>query len=450
MQLTYLKRVVFTTIIFGVAYAHAPFVEADEQDKTAKHNPLIPIGCLLRDTCDAHSKFRFESHASDELVAIKEFVARDPREIDYLDADAPNIRIDIVEKSQDADKLFSDTLKGVKEWQALPADQKYPNKPSGPSEIHQTPERIKLLQDYADSEKGGRCTAAIAALEAAVHSSDFTKTEKLSVVANIYIDYVKECYDSDSEIEKEVLDRLALFIGPSYNDMNNQVIFCTGFNFFKNYIVTAKHCVYDPRELDQVLSKENATAAHFQMHPLNLSFPSREKVVLLGDLTTIYSAQVYRGSEFETSSTYNPYDMGNDVAVIELTGRTDSTPAFPVAKPIQFAQLVYPAAFYDANALLRYGLGKANPSPELQSYVSQLIRVDTSPICSVAIVKGSCIVHACQTREGLSGTPIIQRQNGSLALVGVHDGAMVNSNPACKFGRSRYFPNYGSVLPWAR
>jgi hypothetical protein len=187
MQLTYLKRVVFTTIIFGVAYAHAPFVEADEQDKTAKHNPLIPIGCLLRDTCDAHSKFRFESHASDELVAIKEFVARDPREIDYLDADAPNIRIDIVEKSQDADKLFSDTLKGVKEWQALPADQKYPNKPSGPSEIHQTPERIKLLQDYAESEKGGRCTAANAALEAAVHSSDFTKTERNLVLLRIYI-----------------------------------------------------------------------------------------------------------------------------------------------------------------------------------------------------------------------------------------------------------------------
>jgi V8-like Glu-specific endopeptidase len=190
--------------------------------------------------------------------------------------------------------------------------------------------------------------------------------------------------------------------------------FCTGI-LVHGKIITARHCF-----------------AYQSPGTVNI-LPNHRFRTFSGNITNL---QFSVSEEFEAA---NPGDLSSDWLVL--------TPAIDIPKsdlgirqPLQWDELYIPS--FDQRSILAAML-QGTPAP--RDHAAQL---DLSPLCRVAAYERGIILHACQTEEGFSGSPLLTIDaSDRLWLVGIQSGRSEALLDACRSPLKRFFPNYGVALP---
>ena len=134
---------------------------------------------------------------------------------------------------------------------------------------------------------------------------------------------------------------------------------------------------------------------------------------------------------------FDPAVMSDDIAIVEIDEPRDLT-RFKVASHKSWDRILTFTTFIPEQQLISCQADPRNCN------IGHLIRADLAATCVSPISVGSCISHACQTRPGSSGGPIIAIRNGTPFFVGVHTGSIdKETNAVCKLPREVYYRNYG-------
>ena len=219
--------------------------------------------------------------------------------------------------------------------------------------------------------------------------------------------------------------------------------YCLGFNFRDNLVLTAKHCVVDPRALDV---QTNMAKAGNRTTPIPLAVRRNTRAFLLDGSTRMYGVHLPVTAQPQTDS-FDVVHPEDDVAIVALSdfdasGRKSFT--FEVAGTWEQLNFVWPNI---SGQLIQEFVDGRISAQDFQSVLHQTMYVDDSFKCRVASQENKCLSHACDSQGGLSGSPLLAVRGNSFSLVGVHTGSIGAGRPPCDLARTEYFPNYGLALP---
>ena len=315
---------------------------------------------------------------------------------------------------------------------------------NGPKEIVDLPPDVRAaIITYPRTAAARLCTIAVKALRdyrkdnasAPVSSDDDAVTQTEAVFQAVYRD---SCLVKDPDPRlSSVTNNLVYFI-------DGHAVTCAGIVVSKNIVLTARHCFVPDINTWMTSYQVNGIPPDYKLAIENV--PGRRAVVI-GDMTKAYAVQVLSVPANGDLSNFNPVTAADqDFLFVQLIGASlDDLPDLMPVGPISGDQLRIPALFLDGAKVLS-GFSTGSSEQRVASLVSEL-RFDTSPLCTIVVHPGRCIVHDCQTDHGYSGTPIFALRGDTYELVGVHTGSFDPSGKLCDFHRTRFFPNYGVVVP---
>lgn len=387
--------------------------------------PSIPLECLSDANCswqkgDSPFEVAKEKLFDPNLLADNASAAFSKRKARFLDErglieaisdSARRLAVDAQNPQGEAQKVIDADVKGVKLLPPRPSDY------------------VKEAERYRASSEFLKCQSSISALEIVQADGLKTNTNQDAVMTALYTRYVEACFKS---APSEFLDRLAIFAISTPNPKwQSQGIFCLGFALDSKHVVTAKHCLADPNAL-KLIKDGQWYESKVMLAPLVNS-----SVIFAKDLTKKFSYRVSSMHQKLDDEYFNPAVISDDIAIVELDEPQDFS-RFNVASHKSWDRILTFTTFIPEQQL------KVCQADPINCNVGHLIRADLAATCVSPIAIGNCISHACQTRPGSSGGPILAIRDGVPFFVGVHTGSIdKETNAVCKLPRENYYMNYG-------
>ncbi|PDS69636.1 hypothetical protein CO651_22975 [Rhizobium phaseoli] len=289
------------------------------------------------------------------------------------------------------------------------------------------PARVAII-DYPKTVRGKRCSIAVKAYRKANGNTEFHLTPTLRAVTQSI--YRTECLKIDELASHHVVfKRLVYFID------GNQIA-CAGFMIGNGVVVTARHC-FAPGE-DAWLRKFEKNQ---QMPPaLEVTDVPGRLAFVVGSKKQ-YEVRLIDDPMNGDLKVYNPaVDASKDFLFVMLENYDG--PSFPDVKFDHVRpddRLIIPGLFVEPKQL----------TPDFSPQKHLL--VDDSPACVAAATIDTCVIHACQTDLGYSGTPIFKKISNGLAFVGVHTGNYSSTvAKPCGFNRKRCLAPTLKLSPFRR
>ncbi|MGO8088429.1 hypothetical protein AB9E29_14990 [Rhizobium leguminosarum] len=293
------------------------------------------------------------------------------------------------------------------------------------------------FKEYVKFPRTKACAADVTALaaissiwgEVASLAGGFAGSEadRQALAIAVYQLYLTDCFER-VETAPDYLDRLVLL--GSFHEPSRFMPFCAGFLLKDNVMVTARHCVVPIGEAELFLGYYGPDERAKQIHvtkPVPLT-----RAMLLSDPRKLYSIQILPAGGVD----YNPNIPEVDTLALVLKGLEEGREMYPlVAEPQQWMNLEMTGVH---DVLIDLSV--------VDAWEDMTMLADRTASCTVFYVSPPCLFHSCQTRFGLSGTPLLARTSDGIALIGIHAGSVGAERPACDFKRKYSFPNYGLAL----
>jgi hypothetical protein len=241
-------------------------------------------------------------------------------------------------------------------------------------------------------------------------------SEGLKDFSNICRQYVEACLSPQS-----------LAFEPTFSDTDRRATmarvvllvttdgrpFCHGFKL-GGFVATAAHCVRDMSEGEDIAVRSIASPE-----------TSRYKLAIRGKEI----GPSFGNEDFALLRAQNPCAI-----------TTDEDRAW-LGSPVMNQRVLIPQV--NSYRLISTGFQTA---PDL----SGLVSFEDNPLCKASgVFAGGFILNGCQSAEGTSGTPYIQKDIfGHLRLVGIHSGETSGLDDPSLAGCATAFPNYGVEVPY--
>ena len=403
---------------------------------------MVPIGCLMTRACLEGSGF--EGARDGSVVSVPESASASPPGVNDVTSSDPAVaNLDATVATRKADELLAVVraeLLGVSREDLLR---------SGPMpQVHgiigPIPGAVQdRLTAYANSDDFFSCALVFRAMRKA--NADVQDAGvKAQVLWDLYLRYIDVCHKGTLDGLGEARDRLVVFVRKNRHDA--YYAFCLGFNFSGNYVLTAHHCLVEPDEIDLMVSRfEPSDPDAFIVVD---GPPVRSRALVVGEPSRLFALRVPANIPQELN--FYPFVRDKDAVVLELD-TVDRRPVanFPLAQVEEWDSISVPALFVDDDVLSK-AIDSSRPD-QVTLAIREGSAVDISPLCSLVYSQKSdrpFVFHACQTRYGYSGAPILRRgEDGRIALVGVHTGSVDKDKPVDDWPYQVLFPNYGLRLP---
>jgi hypothetical protein len=401
----------------------------------------VPIGCLMAAAC--LNGGGLETMRKTGPVTLAE--SADPRLPVYsiTSSEARVFGIDDADAAARADKLLEEVRE---EWLKLPRSKLLDRGPSPTGEhiIGPPPHSLQArLVDYAQGDDFFACTLVFETMRRANANINDNRLRS-GVLWDLYKRYIDNCHKGTIADLGKARDRIVIFVRKDLRD--NYYIYCLGFNFAANYILTAHHCLVEPDEIQLMVDRFKPTDPDAF---IEVDAPSpRSRALVLGEPSKSYLLKI--PLNLQQNLNFYPFERERDSVVLELDA-PDRTgiDSFPIGRPNQWDRIAIPALFVDDSAIsdpIKHGQGDI-----LSAAIDDGSAIDISPLCSLVYSntsKAPFVYHGCQTRYGYSGGPILRLANdGTTVLVGVHTGSVDLAHPIDGWPYGALFPNYGLTLP---
>jgi hypothetical protein len=283
---------------------------------------------------------------------------------------------------------------------------------------------VRFYQTSEDAKKCSRATRNIRSLVAdvgadaykALQSAAYINNSEHNLSRSLVEDYVSACTKPFVAAPnlKLLSPENVLKIRKTVGLIKTPNTMCIG-AFVGNVVMTAKHC-FETSQVDGNLTIEVSAST---------------------DFTTIDGTDYALKPVVPGKTTLLASDRDKDWILLKtVDGRKPEGGGLPF-KPA-LAQRWQPILLL---GLSRYNMALANKYEPDQS----LATLDISPICAVMARDGAYLYHACQTLEGMSGTPLLSIDNGHLVSIGIHTGDAEKVPTGCGKKLSQRYPNYGIV-----
>lgn len=402
---------------------------------------MVPIGCLMSAKC---SESTFEGAAKGSVVTAADIAKGGSSVSDKTSSDAKVYGVDDAAARTAALKFLIDVRDELRKL--TPAQRMARNsQPASRGIIGAAPDKVnRELARYIVGQDYFNCSSSYEAMRRA--STQIPAGRRRSeLVWALYPHFIESCYRGKLDSVGNARERIVVLLrkAPGQGDYS---LYCLGFNFAKNYVLTARHCVVEPGEVSLMLDryKPNDSDAFIDIEgPL-----SGTRALVLGEPDRLYAMRLAKTLEQELR--FFPFEPDKDTFILELDApeRSEVT-AFPVAGVAQWDDISIPAIFVD-DAVLSDAL-KSGDGDRVTKAIDGASAVDDGPMCSLVysrISRQPFVFHGCQTRYGYSGGPILRRgPRGAMTLVGVHTGTVDAKKPIDNWPYVSLFPNYGLRLP---
>jgi hypothetical protein len=432
-------------VVCGLVLLTLSAVTVDAQEiprARQRSTPIaVPIGCLMAVAC--LNGGGLEVMRKTGPVTLAE--SADPRLPVYsITSSEPGVfGIDDADAAARADKLLGEVRE---EWLKLPRSKLLDHgaSPTGEHIIGPPPLSLQArLVEYAQGDDFFACTLVFETMRRA-NANINDNSLRSGVLWDLYKRYIDNCHKGTIAGLGKARDRMVIFVRKDLRD--NYYIYCLGFNFAANYILTAHHCLVEPDEIQLMMDRFKPTDPDAF---IEVDAPSaRSRAIVLGEPSKSYALKVPQ--HLHQNLNFYPFERDHDTVVLELDA-PDRTglDSFPIGKPKQWDRIAIPALFVDDSAIsdpIKNGQGSV-----LSAAINDGSAIDISPLCSLVysnISKTRFVYHGCQTRYGYSGGPLLRLANdGTTILVGVHTGSIDAAHTVDGWPYSALFPNYGLALP---
>jgi hypothetical protein len=320
-------------------------------------------------------------------------------------------------------------------------------RPEGIQILSPVPRNLQhKLASYAAGDDFFSCVLTFEAMRRA--SRDIIdEKRRLLVLWSIYQRYIDACHRGSLNMLGSARDRVVVLLRRNFG--NTYSIYCLGFNYFKNFILTAHHCLVEPDSISLVKERYEAgdpDAYVYRDGPL-----PQTRALVLGEPNKLFDVHAPDLNKMPQDLNFYPFAQERDTVVLELAdeNRYAMIPPFPMDKPKEWDSIVVPALFVDDEALST--AINSSRAEVVNLAIEQGSALDVSPVCTLAFPTETplpFLFHGCQTRYGYSGAPILRRDNGGgFTLVGVHTGNVDPARPVGGWPYAALFPNYGLLLP---
>ncbi|RDV05304.1 trypsin-like peptidase domain-containing protein [Undibacter mobilis] len=401
---------------------------------------LVPIGCLMSERCGESG---FEGTSKGSVVTAKD-IARDGVAISDRTSSDPRVYgvNDAAARAAAARYLAQvrNELRKLTPAQLLSRR----DRPPGQGIIGPAPPRLRSkTARYLAGNDFFNCKSIFVAMRRAQNISSVKQRSELMWA--LYQHYIDSCHGDKLESLGGARARIVAFLRRD-TLQGHYSLYCLGFNFVGNYVLTARHCLVEPGEVGLMLNRYKPSDPDAF---IDIDGPlGGTRALVLGEPDKLYPVRLAAG--FEQEKKLFPFAPEKDTFILEIDApERPGLPAFPVADAAQWDEIAIPAIFPD-DAVLSDAV-MSGYGARVNDVINGASAVDTSPVCSLVysrISKRPFVFHGCQTRYGYSGGPILRRgPRGAMTLVGVHTGAVDAKKPIDNWPYAVLFPNYGLRLP---
>jgi hypothetical protein len=401
---------------------------------------MVPIGCLMAGSCGSG----LEGASTGSAVTIGDIGHGEISAAGRTSSDPRVYGVD--EEATRA--VASEYLAGVRgELKRLTRGELLSRgeRPAGQGIIGPPPPRLQSrIDQYANGNEFFDCASVFVAMQqAAAEIAD--EKRRGEILWALYSHYIDSCYRGKLESLGSARNRIVILLRKSPG-RSDYLLYCLGFNFAGNYVLTARHCLVEAREVTLMVGryKPSDPDAFIEIDgPL-----SGTRALVLGEPGKLYPMRLPTALNQELK--FFPFELEKDSFVLEIDApERKGLSRFPVSTASQWDDIALAAIFPD-EAVLSNALN-SGAAAEVMRIVDGASAVDVSPLCSLVYSKKSTmpfVFHGCQTRYGYSGGPILRRgKGGAMTLVGVHNGSVDPGKPVDQWPYTAYFPNYGLRLP---
>lgn len=285
-------------------------------------------------------------------------------------------------------------------------------------------DQLTITQEYQESQQFQNCQNSFDVLRrrsiGLIHLSSTVSEAVFSV-------YRDNCFDSVEGIPNDIRKRLVFLA--EFSGAQLRQIYCSGILVEQNRVVTAKHCLVDPAEIEDFylsFGKENRDLA---IH--NVRIKRNTKII-----APFVQPFVFSNILEISSGPFYPNRPEEDVVSIKLIGDHEKLGHIILDDAEKWDRLAI-AGILPISP--QEPMLQSNTIEEIVDWVIDRVVVDNRPSCYVAEVKDGCILHQCQTFAGFSGAPVVRLNDG--AILGFHSASLGIADNVCKFRRSAVIRN---------
>lgn len=402
---------------------------------------MVPIGCLMTAKC---SERAFEGAAKGSVVTADDIARGGASVSDTTSSDAKIYGVNDAATRAAALKFLIDVRDEMRKL--TPAQLMSRNRqPASRGIIGSAPERVNRdLARYINGKEYFNCNSSFEAMRRASQRIPPGK-RRSEIVWALYPHFIESCYRGKLDSVGNARNRIVVLLR-KVSGQSDFSLYCLGFNFARNYVLTARHCVVEPEEVSLMLDRYKATDSDAF---IDIEAPlSGTRALLLGEPDKLYAMRLPKAVQQELK--FFPFEPDKDTFILEIEApERPEVAAFPVAGVAQWDGISIPAIFVD-DAVLSDAV-KSGDGDRVTKVIDGASAVDDGPMCSLVysrISKRPFVFHGCQTRYGYSGGPILRRgPRGTMTLVGVHTGTVDAKKPIDNWPYVSLFPNYGLRLP---
>ncbi|MDP5220043.1 trypsin-like peptidase domain-containing protein [Ruegeria sp. 2205SS24-7] len=284
-------------------------------------------------------------------------------------------------------------------------------------------ERYTLSSEFAD------CRNYFSILRG--RSENQIETSAL-VTKSAFREYRANCFDMVDAAPEAVRNRL-VFLG-EFKGSKLRQIYCAGILINHDIVLTAKHCLVDPAEIEDFYSTYGKSEKKFSIQNVRLKRNTRL-------VAPFISPYVFPNIAPLDQSSFYPNRPEADHILLRIQGLNYELPTLALSPANKWDRIMVAGIL--PNDPTETSLESVDAA-DIANWVSSRIVVDARPSCYVAQLQDGCILHQCQTFAGFSGAPIVRIADG--ALVGVHSASLDISENVCSFRRSAIIRNRASDL----
>jgi hypothetical protein len=391
---------------------------------------VVPVGCIVRGDCWDQTSSIAESAPFDrEVEDVPDGLALQAGDyilLPRLSADAPELSA-----------IETEALAAAAHFEWTPEQkaelEKWPGDVYGPPPADVADALIKALS----APETLLCYGAYSLLTGAVGTTPDAAGQRR--MAAIYQTYLDHCFGPSPAAEDDIAKRLVLFASDHYM-LKHQRIYCVGFIFRDDLVVTAKHCLVEPtlvEDFERDWGRYDTT--HFIT---NIRLYPRTRAYTLAAAPFSFALAKPETTNLPSQLVYNPRLPSTDVVVLRLKDFPVRLSPFPVAQAKMWDAARVVGQFVRPQTLETVETEPGN----FPNLVASELRTDGGPACRVFYAGEGCVFHMCQTFAGFSGSPFFTLNNGQPALAGIHAGATEIKQPLCEFKRATVYPNYAVDL----
>jgi hypothetical protein len=406
----------------------------------------IPIGCLVLPSCfSGGGAGGYEALASAVQVNTTDIKNRTLNGSEIASSNAGQFGVNEWDISKEVElylKVVTDELS------RLPRDLLLQRgaKPIGQRILSPIPTKtVEALKSYSQGVDFLNCVVIFEAMRR-TSESDKEIDIKVQFQWYLYKKYITSCLRGPLETLKEAEKRIVIFVRGNKHRYHS---YCLGYNFAENLVITARHCLVDPQEIELQTEKIGSQNPNINI-PISGPLP-QTRAVVLGKSNSLFRLQLRSCPKCPSELFFNPSKLENDIAVLELISDEIivKSRVIKLAKASEWDRIVFPAIFIEDS-----DLNSAIDSGQVDYFARSIHNgsaTDISPLCMISFPtksKAPFLFHACQTRFGYSGAPILRYdKDGELELIGVHNGSVNQKTPVGGWPYTALFPNYGLRLP---